>query len=112
MSSKIWSDMICEKCLKEKEQKFFLNGQTCCFSCVYQMKTSKNNKKIVKQKFCRGCKKEMFRDEKSKKRQRNVYCSLECSDRGYKEQRQNYWTRKVQVCPVEVSHTWLGNCCE
>ncbi len=100
--------MLCGKCLQFRDEKDFLKGQEFCYQCIYKMKI--NNGKEEKIKYCRNCKKEMIRDEKTKKRQRNVYCSLECAEIGYKDQRLNHWTRKVQASPLGALQNDFGSC--
>ena len=99
MSSKNWSNMICDICLMDKNKKDFFKGNTSCYSCIYKKKIKEMNPKTLKN-YCRICAKEVFFDKKAKKRQRNVFCSEECAQKGHKELLKNYWTRQVKRNPV------------
>ena len=88
--------MFCEDCKKELPREDFMLKQEICYKCSYKMRCEVNKaKKIKKKKFCKLCKKEVVTDENLKKRQRNVYCSKECSEQAHKAQTMNYWTRKL-----------------
>jgi len=102
-------DMICENCLQIKEQNCFLKDQKICFHCVYKIKTSKKVLKTEKVKYCRVCKKELNYDENARKRQRNVFCSLECAEKGHKDLNLNHWTRKLRKMEVAASYMDLSD---
>ncbi len=98
MSSKIWINMICEKCFREKDDKDFLNNNMICFKCIYELKMKSSNPSIAKN-VCRICSKKFYGDKNAKKRQRNVFCSEECALKGHKELSNNHWTRKLRKNP-------------
>ena len=89
--------MICDNCKIDKLVRDFINNQKFCYKFEYQKKISKTPKKRTStQKCCRMCKKKIIRLDGVKKRQRTVFCSLECAEKGHKEICNNYWTRKIR----------------
>lgn len=90
--------MICENCKHEREQKDFLLNQPYCCRCMYELKLKAYKKRISAEKKLRGCRvcnKELEVNKDLKQRQRDVYCSKECAEKGHKAMRGNYWTRKL-----------------
>jgi hypothetical protein len=62
---------------------------------MYRIKTQKTpEKRTPKPTLCRMCGKEVLRLENQKKRQRTVFCSSICAEKGHKDQLDNHWTRK------------------
>lgn len=89
--------MICPSCNEKCEASDFLPNQDICFRCMYKAKKlAVIIEKKEKKTFCKMCKKEIVRDEESRKRQRNVYCSQECAKKGHKNTNDNFWTRKFR----------------
>lgn len=86
--------MICSTCDKDRPSSDFFKQNGICYTCESRLKLQNcSNKKIL----CRSCKKEITLDKSIKKRQRTVFCSLECAKKGHKEINKNYWTRKT-IC--------------
>jgi hypothetical protein len=98
--------MICEKCKIDRGDKDFINNNKLCYRCEYQKKLKKTPKiqDIHKPMFCRICKKQIDHKEDLKKRQRTVFCSLECAQKGQKELNNNYWTRKLSSPKIAYFH--------
>lgn len=90
-------NMICDNCKEERKPNDFINKQKFCYRCVYREKV-KNSPKIRKEKkfFCRMCKKEIVQIKDLRKRQRSVFCSVECAIAGHQEITKNYWTRTLR----------------
>ena len=89
--------MICDSCKIDRLVTDYLNNSNICYKCVYRKKLEKTpEKRTPKPPFCRMCNKEVLRLENQKKRQRTVFCSCECAEKGHKEMIKNYWTRKVR----------------
>jgi len=88
--------MICDSCKIDRLVTDFINNQKFCYHCVYRIKLEKSTeKRTPKPLLCRTCGKEVIRLENQKKRQRTVFCSCECAEKGHKEKIKNYWTRKA-----------------
>jgi hypothetical protein len=94
--------MFCEKCKIDRSDKDFVNNKKLCFRCEYQEKLRKapQMQDVRRPLFCRMCTKQIAHDESLKKRQRTVFCSLECAQKGQKELNNNYWTRKLSIARV------------
>ena len=76
--------MICDSCKIDRLVTDFINNQKFCYRCEYRKKLVFHpEKKIEKKQFCRTCKKEIIHVENAKKRQRTVFCSLECAEDGH-----------------------------
>lgn len=89
--------MICECCKIDRLEKDFLKNQKFCFRCEYRKKVEKNiESRIPKARFCKVCGEEIFRDDGLKKRQRTIFCSEECAEKGHKFSISNHWTRKLR----------------
>ncbi len=89
--------MICPNCSKECLPSDFLPKQTDCYRCVYKSKNVvKAETKKKKECLCKICGDEITNDKDVKKRQRNVYCSEQCAQKGHKNTNENYWTRKFR----------------
>ncbi len=89
--------MICDNCKIDREVKDFINNQKYCYRCEYQKKLKKTGKKRTKKPICcRMCKKEIFHIENARKRQRTIFCSCECAEKGHKELIQSHWTRQAR----------------
>lgn len=89
--------MICGSCREEKCQKDFLLRQPYCYQCIYKIKTKKiKHVVVIRKNYCRVCEKEIIFKKDAKKRQRNVFCSLECATEGHREATKNHWTRKAR----------------
>ena len=58
-------------------------------------------KQTTKTQLCRICGKRIVHKKDAKKRQRTVFCSSECAEKGHKTQLTNHWTRKIRS---ESSH--------
>lgn len=92
--------MICDNCKTERLITDFINNQKFCFRCEYQKKLEKiPQKRTSKPIFCRVCGKRVIHQEDLKKRQRTVFCSLECAQIGHKTLTSNHWTRQVRNNP-------------
>jgi hypothetical protein len=90
--------MICCSCKKERKETDFINNQKFCYRCEYQKKLEKAPEKQTDiSKQCRICNKEIPQIKNLKKRQRSVFCSLECAQKGHKALSNNYWTRQVKL---------------
>ena len=89
--------MICYNCKKERKEKDFINNNKICYLCIYRIKTEKTREKRTS---CRTCGKKVIQLENQKKRQRTVFCSNECAEKGHKNQINNHWTRKVAKDPI------------
>lgn len=74
--------MICRECGGDKPEKDFLQEDV-CFRCQYRKKT--NTKENMKARKCRQCGIVLCSG-------RWIYCSNECSKKGEKEMKKNYWT--------------------
>lgn len=88
--------MICEICKIDKPLKDFLRNQTHCYKCEYAKKIEKQ-KKHKEKKLCRICGEEIIFNEQAKKRQRTVFCSLECAETGHDILKNEYWVRKIKL---------------
>ena len=89
--------MFCDSCKTEKLVSDFINNKNICYKCMYQKKIEKiQGKRTPKVFFCRCCEKEIIHDKELKKRQRTVFCSEECAEKGHRERVGNYWTRKIR----------------
>jgi hypothetical protein len=89
--------MICDVCKVDKLISDYINSTNICFKCMYQKKLEKSReKRTPKPVICRICSAEVVRDKNIKKRQRTVFCSDECAEKGRVELMNNYWTRKVR----------------
>lgn len=89
--------MICDNCKKDQLVNNFINNSNICYKCVYQKKIEKIRKKRTpKSLFCRICNEKIVHQENVKKRQRNVFCSFECAEKGHKKILRNHWTRRVR----------------
>lgn len=90
--------MICDNCKVDRLVKDFLNNSNICFKCVYQQKIEKTAEKRTPIRFtCRICGNEFSHKENMKKRQRTVFCSCECAEKGHNELINNHWTRKLRA---------------
>lgn len=89
--------MICDNCKTDRIVDDFINNQKLCYRCIYQKKIE-NSQGMRKRKvnFCRMCGKEVIHKENLKKRQRTVFCSCECAQKGHKELMSKHWTRQVR----------------
>lgn len=89
--------MICDSCKIDRLLTDFINNQKYCYRCEYREKLQKPViKRTKKPMFCRICRKEVFHISDAKKRQRTVFCSCECAEKGHKELINNHWTRQVR----------------
>ena len=89
--------MICESCKIDRIEKDFINNQEFCYRCEYRRKLANPPKKRTERKtLCRMCSKEINHIKDLKKRQRTVFCSLQCAKKGHKEMTTNHWTRQVR----------------
>ncbi len=88
--------MFCENCKSEKDEKDFILSQPFCFQCMFKLKIQNRIEKPKSKKFCRICKKELIFIEKSKEKQRTIYCSIDCAVKGQKKLTINYWTTKMR----------------
>lgn len=90
--------MICNSCKTEKLISDFINRENICYKCLYREKIKKTSKKQIKgPTLCRTCGKEVIHKKTEKKRQRTVFCSLRCAQKGHKLQVSNHWTRKIKI---------------
>ena len=88
--------MICDSCKIDRLKTDFLKNQKYCFRCEYRKKLKKALElRTQKIKKCRNCGKQIIRKENYKKRQRTIYCSLECAKTGHKKCMSTYWIRKI-----------------
>ena len=106
MSSKKWTLMICTVCRNDLDPSDFFHKKSMCFHCLYLQKLKIQAKKKPNQKtFCRICEKEIRFDESLKRRQRNVFCSDECAIIGYRQKRENHWTKQLMATSPLVPNT-------
>lgn len=90
--------MICCICKIDRVIKDFIKSESICYKCMYRLKIEKSRKKRTeKPTLCRTCGIEVVVLKDVKKRQRTVFCSCECAEKGHREQLNNHWTRKVHV---------------
>lgn len=90
--------MICDSCKIDRLVTDFIKNQKFCYRCEYQKKIEKTTgKRTPNPTFCRMCGKQVVRIENLKKRQRTVFCSYECAEKGHKKLIKNHWTRKVRA---------------
>jgi hypothetical protein len=90
--------MICDNCKVDRIESDFINNQKFCYRCEYRKRLEiKPKNRTVRPKTCRLCGSIIQNIDGLKKRQRTIYCSVECSEKGYQEMRKNHWTRKVQI---------------
>lgn len=89
--------MYCLECKTEKLVTDFIKNQEICFKCMYRIKTQNIKKlKIKPVLYCKMCNSVISRDEKAKKKQRNVFCSRRCAEKGQKENIRNHWTKQLK----------------
>jgi len=89
--------MICVNCKKDKLVNDFIKNENICYKCVFQKKLENSVQfRNVKPMNCRSCGKKIFHKENVKKRQRTIFCSLECAQQGHRDQTNNHWTRKIK----------------
>ena len=90
--------MICGNCQIDKLVTDFINNQKFCYQCEYRIKLEKTPKKRTPNStLCRMCGNEVIHKKNLKKRQRTVFCSCECAEKGHKELINNHWTRKART---------------
>jgi len=95
--------MICYSCKIDRNEDDFINNNKYCFRCAYRKKMENiTEKQDVKVLICRTCENEIIRKENEKKRQRTVFCSKECAQKGHEKQLKNHWTRRIRD-----KDTWL-----
>lgn len=88
--------MICDCCKKERLVDDFINNHKFCYHCVFRQKMSKSTGIRTKSPpLCRTCGNPIVIKKGLKKRQRTVFCSHECAEKGHKNQLNNHWTRKI-----------------
>jgi hypothetical protein len=89
--------MICDNCKIDRLVTDFIKNKKYCYHCEYQLKLEQSSgKQIQKTNFCRVCGKAVAHIENLKKRQRSVFCSLNCAKKGHKHLINNHWTRQVR----------------
>lgn len=90
--------MLCAGCNTEHDCSDFYLNKNICYRCLYKQKIFllKLEEK-TKEYTCRICKKKFHIDKEKKIRQRNIYCSSECSKISHKEQMTNFWTNRVNL---------------
>lgn len=88
--------MICSNCKTDRNDSDFFIIHEFCYKCEYQKKIEKMkpNKKS-KCKNCRMCGNLIVLDPNAKRRQRSIFCSYECAEKGHKKQINQYWTRSL-----------------
>jgi len=92
------SIMICDNCKIERPIVDFIKNKKYCFRCEYRKKMEKEPEYRPLKKFkCRICGKEFSHEKNLKKRQRTVFCSQECAQKGHKELCNNYWTTRFRA---------------
>jgi hypothetical protein len=105
--------MICFNCKIDRLFTDFINNQKFCYRCTYRIKLQKMMEKRTKKPvLCRTCGKKIIRKENDKKRQRTVFCSFECAEKGHKELVKNYWTRNIcslHPCPAKRENKCNSN---
>jgi hypothetical protein len=102
--------MLCGNCKVDRLINEFINNQKFCYHCMYRIKLQKSmEKRTKKQLLCRTCGQEFVTMENQKKRQRTIFCSLECAEKGHKHQLNNHWTRKVGQQKEIISGTSINN---
>ncbi len=102
--------MICDNCKLERLVDDFINNQKFCYHCTYRIKTEKRTEiRKENELICRCCENKFIIDKSQKKRQRTVFCSKECAQKGHKNQLNNHWTRKIRKenpCNSGVRNKW------
>jgi hypothetical protein len=89
--------MICDSCKAERFDDDFINSQNICYQCMYRLKLQKAiENRTTKRVFCRTCGEKVPANKNLKKRQRTVFCSCECAQKGHKQQLNNHWTRTIR----------------
>jgi hypothetical protein len=74
----------------------FIKSENICYKCMYRQKIEKTiEKRTSNPTHCRTCGNEIINKKNLKKRQRTVFCSCECAEKGHKHQLNNHWTRQV-----------------
>ena len=87
--------MLCGICKIEKKESDFINSKDVCYKCLYQIKKQKPAKKNAPKK-CRICHAEIAIPSDSKKRNRTIFCSVECAKEGHRDQIDQHWTRRIR----------------
>lgn len=88
--------MICDSCKIDKAVTDFIISKNICYKCLYRQKVEKfGEKRTNKSLQCRICGNEIVTKEDVKKRQRSVFCSCACSEKGHKYQLDNHWTKNM-----------------
>lgn len=88
--------MICDNCKIDRLVSDFINNQKFCYRCVYREKLKKATEKRTEDPaFCRICGGKIASKPDEKKRQRTVFCSCGCAEKGHKEQL--HWTRRIRT---------------
>ncbi len=88
--------MICDSCKIDKLITDFIKSKNICYKCLYRLTIEKmKGKQIKKPVLCRYCGNKVITKKNVKKRQRTVFCSCECAEKGHKHQLNNHWTRKI-----------------
>jgi hypothetical protein len=94
--------MICGSCKIDRLVTDFMYNHKFCYGCVYREKLTKTTgKRTGNCPICRTCNKQFTIKKNQRTRQRTVFCSHECAEKGHKKQLKNHWTRKVrskQIC--------------
>lgn len=102
--------MICNNCKIDKPISDFINTENICYKCMYRIKIAKSMKKrIEKPILCRQCGNPVIVKDRQKKRQRTIFCSQECAQKGHKKQLNNHWTRKIGQTPEILSGQSIKN---
>jgi len=88
--------LICIICKVDKLVTDYIKSENICYKCIYRKKTEKKTeKRTTKRGHCRTCGNEIIKKINLNKRQRTVFCSFECAEKGHKHQLTNHWTRQV-----------------
>lgn len=88
--------MICDSCKSERLVSDFINNQNICFRCIYHKKLEKSGIiRTDKPLTCRMCGKQIPHKKNAKKRQKTVFCSYACAEKGHRELNNKYWTKQV-----------------
>lgn len=92
--------MICDICKIDKLITDFINSENICYKCLYRIKIAKMSKKRTEPiANCRCCGEPIIRKKNERKRQRTVFCSVECAEKGHKDQLKNHWTKTLGQIP-------------
>ena len=102
--------MICDNCKIYRLVSDFIKSKNICYKCMYRLNLEKmSEKETDKCVSCRTCGNKIITKKNMKKRQRTVFCSCACAEKGHKEQLNNHWTRKVGQKEEKINGKSINN---